>query len=131
MTRFIQVFVVACLLSAVVEGLLTTSLFTKQKVSQSALAATEERLIPAASLTRCGVLCNDICGAFSYDPDSQKCRLISGLVMEQGDLGEQTGGQLLHVKMSPDNTLPIFVPTTTTTTATTASTTTNKGKGID
>ena len=51
-------------------------------------------------------------------------RLISGLVLEQCDVGGQEGGEMIHVKMSQDFSLPIVVTTTTTTTTTTKTTTT-------
>ena len=65
-----------------------------------------------------------------YDRESQSCRLISGLVLEQCNVGGLEGGLVVHVKMKEDHTLPIVTTTTTattTTTTTTITTTTTKG----
>ena len=107
-------------------GGLEQTLFTVHWVSQRALSASRQDIKTAASLVSCGVLCRDsqdTCSAFGYNPESLECRLVYGLVLEQCDLGWQQGGELLHLRMNQDNSLPITAPTTTTTTTTTTTST--------
>ena len=99
--------------------IVSQTLFSRQNVSRSAMAGATETVKTTASLARCGMLCKETCDAFVYSKESEECRLFSGLVLQQSDLG-QPDGQRLHVKTAPDFSLPL-VPSATSNTTTTTS----------
>ena len=72
---------------------------------------TARETLTAQSQLLCGLHCHgqDACNAFTFQPEGGQCVLLTGLLLEQGDvLEEEEGGegQLVMVRMAQDHNIP-------------------------
>ena len=72
---------------------------------------TSRQILTAHSQLLCGLHCHgqDTCNAFTFHPEGSQCVLLTGLILEEGDVLEEEGGgegQQVMVRMAKDHSIP-------------------------